>query len=367
MRHEGIAFRDVTGISFFRGVTTGCNDAFVIDSSTRNRLLEEDANAGSIIKPFLRGQDIRRWVSGCNKLWIIFARRDIDISQYPSVERHLQTFRKRLEPRPADWRPTVAQPKWSGRKPGNYKWYEIQDSVEYHLVFDAPKIIYQAIQFHPRYSIDSTSAFTSNKTFVISGARPKVAAILNSPLLWWYSWRHFVHMKDEALSNDGFKMETLPISETALADARIGRGVERIIQLTAERTGAISKVLDWLISEYGIVKPNTQLLNAASLDGDEFIAAVKSSSSTSRRLSATELAELRREHAETIEPARQARTEILTLEKQLSDLVNEAYGLTAEEVALMWRTAPPRMPFTPAGLASDTDAPDDENGEDEDE
>jgi hypothetical protein len=367
VRDGGIAFREVTGISFFRGVTTGRNDAFVIDSSTRNRLIEEDANAASIIKPFLRGEDIRRWVSGCNKLWIIFARRGIEISQYPSVERHLQTFRKRLEPRPTDWRPTVAQPKWPGRKPGNYEWYEIQDSVEYHLVFDAPKIIYQAIQFHPRYSIDNTGAFTSNKTFVISGARPEVAAILNSPLLWWYSWRHFVHMKDEALSNDGFKMETLPISETALADARIGRTVNRIIQLTGERTGAISKVLDWLISEYGIVKPNTQLLNAASLGSDEFIAAVKSSSPTSRRLSATELAELRCEHAETIEPARQARAEIFALENQLSDLVNEAYGLTPEDVALMWRTAPPRMPFTPAGLAMDTDAPDDENGEDEDE
>lgn len=233
-------------------------------------------------------------------------------------------------------------------------------------MFDAPKIIYQAIQYHPRYSIDCTGAFTSNKTFVISGARPEVAAILNSPLLWWYSWRHFVHMKDEALSNDGFKMETLPISETALADSRIGSAVERIIHLTAERTGAISKVLDWLTSEYGIVKPNTQLLNAASLNGDEFVAAVKSCSLTSRRLSATELAELRREHSETMEPARQATAQIFALERQLSDLVNEAYRLTPEEVALMWRTTPPRMPFTPAGLAMDTDAPDDENGEGED-
>jgi hypothetical protein len=36
----------------------------------------------------------------------------------------------------------------------------------------------------------------------------------------------------------------------------------------------------------------------------------------------------------------------LQLERQLSDLVNEAYGLTPDEVALMWQTAPPRMPFT---------------------
>jgi hypothetical protein len=46
-------------------------------------------------------------------------------------------------------------------------------------------------------------------------------------------------------------------------------------------------------------------------------------------------------------PARQAAAEVLHLERRLSDLVNQAYGLTPEEVALMWATAPPRMPLTP--------------------
>jgi hypothetical protein len=35
------------------------------------------------------------------------------------------------------------------------------------------------------------------------------------------------------------------------------------------------------------------------------------------------------------------------LEGRLSDLVNEAYGLTPDEVRLMWATAPPRMPLSP--------------------
>jgi hypothetical protein len=40
--------------------------------------------------------------------------------------------------------------------------------------------------------------------------------------------------------------------------------------------------------------------------------------------------------------------EVAGLEQRLSDCVNEAYGLTPEEVALMWRTAPPRMPVAPS-------------------
>jgi hypothetical protein len=40
----------------------------------------------------------------------------------------------------------------------------------------------------------------------------------------------------------------------------------------------------------------------------------------------------------------------LTLERTLSDLVNQAYGLTPAEIALMWKTAPPRMPIPPAAM-----------------
>lgn len=47
--------------------------------------------------------------------------------------------------------------------------------------------------------------------------------------------------------------------------------------------------------------------------------------------------------------ARTQAAEALQLERQLSDLVNEAYGLTPEEVALLWETAPPRMPFALEG------------------
>ena len=54
--------------------------------------------------------------------------------------------------------------------------------------------------------------------------------------------------------------------------------------------------------------------------------------------------DLRDEYTRTIEPARARAAETLTLERTLSDLVNQAYALTPAETALMWQTAPPRMP-----------------------
>lgn len=52
-------------------------------------------------------------------------------------------------------------------------------------------------------------------------------------------------------------------------------------------------------------------------------------------------------HTRTIEPARALAAEALKLECAFSDLVNQACGLTPEEIALLWQTAPPRMPIPP--------------------
>ena len=61
---------------------------------------------------------------------------------------------------------------------------------------------------------------------------------------------------------------------------------------------------------------------------------------------------LREEYTRSIEPARALATETLTLERTLSDLVNQAYALTPAEIALMWQTAPPRMPISPTTMAT---------------
>ena len=48
-----------------------------------------------------------------------------------------------------------------------------------------------------------------------------------------------------------------------------------------------------------------------------------------------------------VDPARLLALEAQSLERRLSDLVSAAYHLTPDEIALLWQTAPPRMPFGP--------------------
>ncbi len=77
---------------------------------------------------------------------------------------------------------------------------------------------------------------------------------------------------------------------------------------------------------------------------DEFVAEVKKRLPKTHKLSAAALSRVRQEYAEHAPPTQARRAEALILERRLSDLVNAAYGLTPEEIDLMWRTAPPRMP-----------------------
>ena len=342
IRRTGKSLKSFAGVKPLRGIVTGCNEAFLIDTPTRDSIIKADPKSSEIIFPYLRGQDVNRWQSEWAETWIIFARRGIDIDAYPTVKAHLSQFQTQLEPKPDDWNGS----EWPGRKAGTYKWFEIQDSIDYWREFAKPKITYQEIQFHPSYALDTQGLFGNNKTFFVTCDDLYLLAVLNSPLMWWHNWRYLPHMKDEALSPMGFLMESLPIAEpTAAIREAAETAVHRLIEITASQQQTQRTVLDWLRVEYAIEDPGQKLAALTDLDSDAFVAEVKKRRGKKQPLTAATLAALREEHTRSIEPARQQAAEALKLERTLSDLVNQAYGLTPEEIALMWDTAPPRMPF----------------------
>ena len=106
-------------------------------------------------------------------------------------------------------------------------------------------------------------------------------------------------------------------------------------------------MLDWLRVEYDIEKPSNKLLAAADLDSDTWVGEVKRIRGKKLPLTAAGVHALRDEYTRPIAPACALAAETLTLERTLSDLVNQSYALTPAEIDLMWKTAPPRMPISP--------------------
>ncbi len=346
IRGTGETLLDYSGVKPAYGVKSGLNDAFLIDSLTRRRLVEEDASSQEIIKPYLRGQDVKRWFPEWNDLWMIFTRRGVDIDRYPAVKNHLSSQRHLLEPKPSTW----DGGHWPGRKAGNYKWYEIQDPVEYWEVFEGKKLVIQRIAFHSRIGFDDRKMYVNDAAIVIPTSDFWLLACLNSSLLWWFEFRSFPHKKDEALAMDIPFVETLPIPE---AETRMKENAERIVarlvefseELLATRVG----ILDWLKVQHEISEPSTKLQDTIALDSDAFVIEVQRARGRRNPFTAAALRGLRDEYKRTIEPARSISAEALRMEHSLHDLVNEAYGLTSEEVSLMWDTAPPRMPIPRPG------------------
>ena len=103
-------------------------------------------------------------------------------------------------------------------------------------------------------------------------------------------------------------------------------------------------LLDWLRMEYGIEKPSNKLLALTELDSNTWVSEVKRIRGKKHPLSSAGLHALRDKYTRTIAPARALATETLTLERTLSYLATQAYGLTPAEIALLWQTAPSRMP-----------------------
>lgn len=182
IRAAGVPLNEYVEGRFYYGIKTGYNDAFVIDGPTRARLIGEDPKSAEIIKPFLRGRDVKRWRVQPQDLWLIFTRRGIDIDRYPAAKRHLQQYREALEPKPSGWKGG----EWPGRKAGSYKWYEIQDNLAYWEEFLRPKIIVPAIEKTVAYAPDTTGFFSNDKTsIIVSDDWRFLSACLNSPVSWW--------------------------------------------------------------------------------------------------------------------------------------------------------------------------------------
>ena len=178
---KGLNLADYVGAEVHYGIKTGLNDVFVIDSHTRKKLIDEDPRSLELIRPFLAGREIKRYCLPLPEKYLIFTRHGVNIDEYPAIKRYLIQFKDRLMPRPKDW----TGGGWLGRKPGAYQWYEIQDTVDYYLEFEKPKIMYLVFQVKPAFTFDEVGTYANNAVWIIPKSDKYLLGILNSKMGWF--------------------------------------------------------------------------------------------------------------------------------------------------------------------------------------
>jgi len=182
IQSAGVPLGEYVNRKIFRGVLTGLNEAFVIDETTKNQLIEADSRSAEIIKPFLAGRDIKRYQKPeSSKYLILFPKGFTNqkgnhpknawkwlTENYPAITEHLNPFKKKAMKR---------------LDKGEY-WWELR-ACDYYAEFEKPKIIYQVFQVNPCFIYDTDNHFTNNSIWIIPTNDKKLLAILNSKLGWY--------------------------------------------------------------------------------------------------------------------------------------------------------------------------------------
>ncbi len=184
------------------GIKTGYNAAFIIDNDTKEALIAEDPRSADIIKPVLRGRDIKRYRAEWAGLWLIDTHNGygsipaVDIDEYPTIKNHLDTFYPQLKKR---------QDK--GRTP-----YHLRNCA-YHEVFRQDKLFWMHMAPYGRFAYSSSEIiFCNQKAFVVTGKFLKyLCAILNSHLITWQVENIAVTTGMGLIQWDKFVVENLPI------------------------------------------------------------------------------------------------------------------------------------------------------------
>jgi hypothetical protein len=222
LRHAGRPLGEFVNEEIYRGVVTGLNEAFVVDKETRDRLISEHPSSAEVLKPFLRGRDVKRWQIDYQDLWLIFTRRGIDINKYPAILKHLKKYKNQLTPGIK-----------GGRKPGSYEWYEIQDNTAYWQEFEKLKIIYPNICQRNEFTWDDKGYFTNQKAFIIPEGSKYLVAVLNSRVVMWLFKKLLPKLQGDFFEPSEIFMRQFPIPRAKDA-VKIEKLVDRI--LTAKRT-----------------------------------------------------------------------------------------------------------------------------------
>jgi hypothetical protein len=170
----------------YRGILTGLNEAFIIEQSTRDKLVRNDPECAPILKPLVRGEDLRPWYQEDEGRWLICLPSGWTIltfpeeamnetlawektaAHHPGLAAHLKPFEEAARKR---------------QDKGQF-WWELR-SCDYYDAFEKPKIFFPDIARYPRFSWNEKGQFVNNKGYILPSTDTTLLGILQSRVCWF--------------------------------------------------------------------------------------------------------------------------------------------------------------------------------------
>lgn len=282
MLGQGVPLKEYVRGEIYYGIKTGLNEAFVIDEATKERLISEDLKSAELIKPFLAGRDIKRYIPPTSNKYLILVPKGFTIKKnlpvtspyhlneppprygnmenedgwgwfkrnYPAIASHLLPFKQRAEIRSDQ---------------GDF-WWELR-ACDYYEEFDKPKIIFPDISLRGNFTIDKKGEFSLvNTAYFLSNEEYYLLGILASNLVQFFYKELSPAYRGGYLRFIYQYIEQIPIATTT---QKSRKGVENLVTqiLTAKEadpaadTSALEAEIDQLVYQlYGLTEEEIKIV-----------------------------------------------------------------------------------------------------------
>jgi hypothetical protein len=303
------------------GIKTGLNDAFVIDTPTRDRLVKADPKSAELLKPFLRGENVKRWRVEPEGLWLIDTPKGkVDIDAYPAVRDWLLPFKPQLEARAT-----------------KQEWFELQQAqLAYQPKLAQPKLVWSHFQSEASFNLELSGALLNNKCFFLPFADAALCALLNSALGWRQLQANARIKRGGYIEAEAQYVERLPIPDMG-PDARarlasLGDACTKAARRRFEIESAVRRrILDLAPPERA--KLTGKLEHWHDLEFAAFRAEVKRAFHAD--VPVKERGEWEAYLADNAAKVRSLSDQIAAAEREIDAIVYRLFDLTADEIALL--------------------------------
>jgi len=230
-------------VNIYYGIKTGLNEAFIIDTATRQRILDACKDAAerqrteAIIKPILRGRDIKRYTYEWKGLWIIgtFPALRLDIDDFPALKKYfLDNFDIRQLEQSGKKYPNLG---FDARKKTNNKWFETQDQIAYYPEFEKEKVVWPSVG-ETLYCLVSAGFFVLDTNYFTTSLGIYHIGLLNSCLI-----RSYINSVDTKLGESVYRhykynFERIPIPPITPQNQPLVAQIEALVdQILARKRG----------------------------------------------------------------------------------------------------------------------------------
>ena len=283
LRQRGTPLGEYVDEKINMGLKTGLNQAFVVDQVTRDQLVQEEPRSAEVIKPWIRGRNVKRWQIDWDGEYLIAIQNsgDADANNpwaqaetesearrifretYPAIHEHLSQYEERLKKR------------WDQ---GKY-WWELR-ACSYYNQFAKPKIIYPDIAQRCEFAFDDQGYLSGNTTYFLPTDDLSLLGFLNSSVVEFY-YRHITTMiQQDYLRFFTQYLEQVPIpTPTEAQRDAIATLVHQLLDVEGEGTQACPersrRVREWehalnahVYEVYDLTPAEITLIEAATEDAD---------------------------------------------------------------------------------------------------